>query len=138
MSKTIAVTQGVHHVGLTVADIEETRRFFIDILGYEQIGAIPDYPAVILSDGMGKITLWEVQDPSKSTPFDRKHVVGLHHLALRVKADDLDSLCSKLRETEGVEIEFTPELLGNGPARHMMFSIPGGIRMELIAPIAGK
>ena len=39
----------------------------------------------------------------------------------------------RLSETAGVEIEFAPEPLGDGPARHMMCTIPGGIRMELIA-----
>jgi catechol 2,3-dioxygenase-like lactoylglutathione lyase family enzyme len=134
MNNTDAVTQGVHHVGLTVRNIEETGQFFKDILKYAQVGAIPDYPAVILSDGIGRITLWQVQDPSRAGPFNHKRVVGLHHLALKVAADDLDMLCTRLRETEGVSIEFEPELLGEGPTRHMMFFIPGGIRMELIAP----
>ena len=66
MNKTDAVSQGVHHVGLTVPNIEETGQFFKDLLGYEQVGAIPDYPAVILSDGAGRITLWQVQDPSRA------------------------------------------------------------------------
>ena len=134
MPKTRAITQGVHHVGLTVPDIDATGRFFIDVLGYQQVGEIPEYPAVILSDGVGRITLWQVQDPSRAGPFNHKRVVGLHHLALRVAAEDLDPLCSRLMETEGVAIEFEPEYLGAGPTRHMMFFIPGGIRMELIAP----
>jgi hypothetical protein len=33
-----------------------------------------------------------------------------------------------------VKIEFAPEPLGGGPTRHMMCAIPGGIRLELIAP----
>lgn len=32
----------------------------------------------------------------------------------------------------GVTIEFAPELSYGGPAKHMMFRSPGGIRMELI------
>jgi len=46
----------------------------------------------------------------------------------------LKSLHQTLTTTEGVEIEFAPEPLGGGPTHHMMFYIPGGIRMELIAP----
>ena len=41
-----AVTQGAHHVGLTVPDLTATRAFFVDILGYDQVGEVPDYPAV--------------------------------------------------------------------------------------------
>ncbi len=28
------VTQGVHHVGLTVPELQETTSFFVDVLGY--------------------------------------------------------------------------------------------------------
>ena len=36
--------------------------------------------------------------------------------------------------TDGVSIEFAPEPLGGGPTRQMMCYIPGGIRVEFIAP----
>lgn len=39
------MTQGVHHVGLNVPDLQATRRFFIETLGFTQVGEKPDYPA---------------------------------------------------------------------------------------------
>jgi len=58
----------------------------------------------------------------------------LHHLALRVEGHDaLDALHGTLAETEGVDIEFAPEALGALPMKHMMCTIPGGIRMEFIS-----
>jgi catechol 2,3-dioxygenase-like lactoylglutathione lyase family enzyme len=128
-------TKGVHHVGLTVTSLDEARRFFADTLGYEQVGEIPEYPAVFLSDGTTMITLWQAEDPTKATPFDRKTVIGLHHLALSVNGNDaLDSLHERLQQVDGVNIEFTPEALLGGPTRHMMCNIPGGgIRVEFIA-----
>ena len=132
-----AVTRGAHHIGLTVPDLAETTAFFVDTLGYQQIGEVPDYPAVFLSDGQIMITLWQVADPAKTTPFDRKNVIGLHHLALSVENyAALDNLHRTLVDTEGVEIEFAPEALGGGPARHMMCAIPGGVRVEFIAASA--
>ena len=71
-------TQGVHHLGLTIPDLERTRDFFTEVLRFERVGEEPD-----------------------------------------------------------VQIEFAPEPLGDGPTRHMMCAIPGGIRLELIAPAAG-
>ncbi len=128
-------TKGVHHVGLTVRSLDETRRFFVDTLGYEQVGEIPEYPAVFLSDGSTMITLWQVEDPTKAVPFDRKSVIGLHHLALSVDGDvALDALCERLKADVDVEIEFEPEDLLGGPTRHMICSIPGGdIRIEFIS-----
>jgi catechol 2,3-dioxygenase-like lactoylglutathione lyase family enzyme len=77
-------TQGVHHVGLTVPELPKTVRFFIDTLGFSQVGEKPDYPAVFVSDGSTMITLWQAADPAAAVPFDRKNVIGLHHLALKV------------------------------------------------------
>lgn len=128
------LTKGAHHIGLTVPDLHATRAFFVDTLGYTQIGEVPDYPAAFVSDGTTMITLWQATHPEAATPFDRKRNVGLHHLALAVKDHAaLEALGATLSQTEGVEIEFAPEALGAGPARHMMCAIPGGIRVEFIA-----
>lgn len=128
------ITQGVHHIGLTVPNLEQTRAFFLNTLGYEQVGEVPDYPAVFLSDDSTMITLWETDDPVNAVAFDRKNIIGLHHLALSVDSAVLDELFDQLQVTPGVEIEFAPEPLGDLPARHMMCAIPGGIRVEFLAP----
>jgi catechol 2,3-dioxygenase-like lactoylglutathione lyase family enzyme len=134
MSTSTAATRGVHHVGLTVPDLAATRAFFVDTLGFEQVGERPEYPAVFVSDGSVMITLWQAADPVQAVAFDRKRNVGLHHLALLVESQDaLDALHATLAGTEGVVIEFAPETLRDGPVRHMMCAIPGGVRVEFIA-----
>ncbi|MGF1523784.1 MAG: VOC family protein [Leptolyngbyaceae cyanobacterium] len=130
----MAITQGAHHMGLTVPNLEAARNFFVEIFEFKQVGEVPDYPAIFLSDGTLLLTLWRAADPETAIPFDRKHNIGLHHFALRVDSlSILQALHQTLLNTDGVEIEFAPEPLGNGPTQHMMFYIPGGIRMELIA-----
>lgn len=128
-----AVTQGAHHIGLTVPNLSATQSFFVDTLGFNVVGEKPDYPAAFVSDGTTMITLWQAADPASAVPFDRKNVIGLHHVALKVDDSALEGLHQKLQSTDGVEIEFAPESLGGGAMRHMMCSIPGGIRMEFIA-----
>ena len=133
MSET-AATQGVHHIGFTVPDLDRTRAFFIGTLEFTQIGEVPDYPAVFLTDGTTTITLWQAETPAAAVPFDRRNVIGLHHFALRVAdTDALETIHTRLRGCDDVEIEFAPEYLAGGPSKHLMCSIPGGIRMELIA-----
>ena len=130
-----ALTNGAHHVGLTVPSLRDSQRFFTDALGFNVLGEVADYPAAFLTDGTTMITLWQAEDPAKAVPFDRKNVIGLHHLALKIENDEaLDSLHERLQTTEGVEIEFAPESLGVGPTRHFIVLIPGGIRVEFIAP----
>ncbi len=131
----MAITQGAHHVGLTVPSIDATRDFFVNVLEFQQVGEVPDYPAYFLSDGTLLLTLWQATDPATATAFDRKTNIGLHHFALKVDGlDTLNAMHETLSKTEGVTIEFAPEPIGGGPTQHMMFYIPGGIRMELIAP----
>jgi catechol 2,3-dioxygenase-like lactoylglutathione lyase family enzyme len=137
MSESGPRTRGIHHAGLTVPDLPAATAFFQEALGFEQIGEVPDYPAVFLSDGAVMITLWQAQDPATATPFDRRRVIGLHHLALQV-ADPaaLVSLHAALAARDDARIEFGPEPLGGGPTQHLICAIPGGIRLELIAPVA--
>ena len=132
-----AITRGAHHIGLTVPDLAQTRAFFLATLGYEQVGDVPDYPAVFLTDGTTMITLWQAEQPQTAAAFDRKNTVGLHHFALRVDNHAaLDSLYQTLQQTPDVEIEFAPESLGGGDVKHMMTHIPGGIRVEFLSPSA--
>lgn len=139
MTTFAAATEGVHHVGLTVPKLEAARAFFIEGLGFEQVGEVADYPAVFVSDGAVMITLWQAEDPASAIAFDRRRVIGLHHFALRVAAPEaLEALHGKLSRRDDVQIEFAPEPLGTGPVQHMMCRIPGNIRLELIAPAGSR
>lgn len=130
-----ALTAGIHHAGLTVADLGRARAFFEDALGFQVVGERASYPAVFLSDGTVMLTLWQAEDPASATPADRKRILGLHHLALMVgPGATLAELHERLASRDDVTLEFSPEDLGDGPTRHMMFTIPGNIRLELIAP----
>lgn len=133
-----ALTRGAHHIGLAVPDLAAARAFFCDALGFNQIGEVPDYPAVFVSDGTTLITLWQVADPATAVPFDRRRNVGLHHLALAV-ADDaaLAQVHERVRNWPGTAIEFAPEPIRAGSAvKHFICAIPGGIRVEFATPFA--
>ena len=128
-------TQGVHHIGLTVPDLDASCRFFTDLVGWRTVGGNPDYPAVFVSDGEVMVTLWQAADPAAARPFDKNSNVGLHHLAITVAdLETLQAIYRRLVEAENVDIEFAPEPLRGGPSVHMMCFEPGGIRIEFIVP----
>jgi len=131
MSKPI--TKGVHHIGLTVSRLEKSASFFVDILGWNEVRRREDYPAIFVSDGTTMVTLWQ----NKTEPavlFDRKQNIGLHHVAFIVTSEAaLTSTYERMLE-KNIIIEFEPELLGEGPAKHMMCYEPSGIRVEIIWP----
>lgn len=75
------------------------------------------------------ITLWAVKEEPMEK-FNRKKNIGLHHIALSVADEEtLHRLHEHLKENQ-VEIEFPPQLLGPGPAIHMMCYEPSGVRVE--------
>ena len=125
------LTKGAHHIGLTVSKLEESANFFTALLGWKEVKRNEEYPAIFVSDGSIMLTLWAIKE-EPSIPFDRRKNIGLHHVAFNVEnEDDLNNLHKRLSDN-GIKIEFSPEQLGSGPAKHMMCYEPSGIRVEFI------
>ncbi|UXI04189.1 VOC family protein [Photobacterium sp. TY1-4] len=124
-----ALTCGTHHVGLTVSNLEASAKFFTDSLGWTEVKRNPDYPAVFVSDGKIMLTLWSSQTDTPVS-FDRKTNVGLHHLALQVESEARLNTVYEVLTKAGITVEFSPELVKEGPAKHMMCYDPSGIRVE--------
>jgi lactoylglutathione lyase len=124
-------TLGIHHLGLAVSDLQATAMFFTDGLGWSVARELPEYPAIFVTNGNAFVTLWQTEKTASA--FDRRKNVGLHHLALRVStAEALDTVFEKAAAHPGVRVEFAPELLRGGPAKHCMLYEPSGIRIEFI------
>lgn len=129
----IPITQGTHHIGLTVSRLEESADFFVSRLGWKEVRRNEEYPAIYVSDGSIMLSLWATRE-QPSNPFNKDKNVGLHHVAFQVGSEvDLNGIYTRLTDS-GAPIEFAPELLGAGPAKHMMCYEPSGIRVEFIWP----
>jgi len=127
----IPITQGTHHIGLTVSKLEESANFFISLLGWKEVRRNEEYPAIFVSDGRIMVTLWATKEQPASS-FNKNKNVGLHHVAFSVESEsDLTNLYKKLLNNE-IKIEFSPEQLGQGPAKHMICYEPSGVRVEFI------
>lgn len=125
----MSFTTGAHHIGLAVSKLEESAAFFTQLLGWEEVKRREDYPAIFVKDEAIMITLWKTQT-EQPVNFDRKLNVGLHHLALRVNSKEKLFQLHDVFRAQGIEIEFGPTLLGEGPSMHMMCYEPSGIRIE--------
>lgn len=131
MNDSNALTAGIDHVGLTVSDIELSRAFFVQCLGWRVVGGNPAYPAVFVSDGTSVLTLWQVDSTDGHQSFDRRKNIGLHHVALRVTSEEaLHALFARVAAWPGVEVEFPPEPVGNLGNMHGFLREPGGTRVE--------
>lgn len=135
---TKALTRGVHHIGLTVPDLDEARAFFCGVLGFDEVGGVPAYPSIFVSDGTILLTLWRAADPLTARAFDRRANIGLHHVSLAV-ADDaaLEAAWTSVSAHPGVMVDVAPGPMRPGSAtRHFLVFIPGGIRIEFATPFA--
>jgi len=130
------LTSGVHHIGLTVPDIDQARAFFCGVLGFDEVGGMPDYPSIFVSDGVILLTLWRAADPLTARAFDRRANIGLHHLSLAVSDDAaLETVWEKVRAHSEVVIDSAPSPIRPGSrTRHFLVFIPGGIRIEFATP----
>jgi len=125
------MTLGIHHLGLTVTDLEEAKDFFVTLLGWKLVKEDASYPNAFVSDGNILITLWKIQT-NQPIAFDRKTNIGLHHLAIKVADEqELNQTYQKITESK-YKIEFAPELLKGGPSKHFMVYGPSQIRIEFI------
>jgi len=130
---TTAITKGTHHIGLTVSNLEESASFFTSLLGWAEVRRNKEYPAIFVTDGEIMVTLWATKE-EPINPFNKNGNVGLHHVAFNVESEEnLNNIYNKL-ENNNISIEFKPELLRDGPAKHMMCYEPSGIRVEFIWP----
>ena len=131
MNDSNALTAGIDHVGLTVRDVELSRAFFVQCLGWRVVGGNPGYPAVFVSDGTSVLTLWQVDGDDGHQKFDRRKNIGLHHVALKVTSEEaLHALFVRMAAWPGVEVEFAPEPVGNLGNMHGFVREPGGTRVE--------
>ena len=136
-SENRALTAGIHHVGLTVSRLDDTARFFTELLDWQEVRRDDSYPSIFVSDGTVMLSLWaRKQSAAVQTmnAFNKDSNIGLHHLALQVESKEALHEIYRRLLNQAVHIEFAPELLRDGPAQHMICYEPSGIRLEFIWP----
>jgi glyoxylase I family protein len=113
---------GIHHVSLNVADVEESVRFYVDVLGFSVMGTRPDFgfPGAWLQAGANQVHLI---GEAKNAPDRRQHY------ALRV-----DSLADWMTHLDGLGVTYrhSPRIMGAGD--QIFLNDPWGNRIELNQP----
>jgi len=118
------------HTSITVRNIEESLRFYTDVLGleFERRRKIPENHAEIAfvrdpqSGARVELTYWEGKDSFE--PGEQ-----LDHLAFEV--DDLDRVLMHLR-TKGARVAKEPYRLAGGTSRIAFILDPNDVWIELI------
>lgn len=122
-------TLGVHHLRLTVSDLERSLRFYTEVLGF-QLTVRFGPRSVFLHDGtvgLGLNTPWHEVTPGELR-FNESRV-GLDHLAFRVASpDDVQRAADRL-DAHGVPRSEVKD--GRLPdSRLVVFRDPDNIQLE--------
>jgi catechol 2,3-dioxygenase-like lactoylglutathione lyase family enzyme len=146
--------RGVHHVGITVPDIEQATVFFVDVFGCEVVHSLApmkaddDFMAVqlgvhpravlsairLLRCGFGSnLELFEFESPDQRTETPGNADIGSAHLAFQV--EDMTAAFEYL-DSRGVEIFGAPQFVTDGPSTGVTWiyvRAPWGLQLELIS-----
>ncbi|CND52642.1 Hypothetical glyoxalase/bleomycin resistance protein [Mycobacterium tuberculosis] len=151
--------RGGDHLGITVPDLEEATRFFVDVLGAEQFYDLGPFASEddwmrthlgvdprarverlrFLRLGAGlNLELFEYSVNEQRCQPPLNSDVGGHHLALYV--DDMAAAVEHLRAA-GVEVMGEPTRRTAGPSAGqtwVYFKAPWGLQLELVSYPGGK
>jgi glyoxylase I family protein len=131
------VIAGIHHLGLTVRNIEASAAWYVEVLGFRQVGEFesPDgarRKVFLRHSGLrARLGLTEHEDGVQDA-FDERRV-GLDHLAFAVAGRaELDAWQARL---EAAAVVHSPIATANSipGAAVLVFRDPDNIQLELFA-----
>jgi glyoxylase I family protein len=132
----LIATQGIHHLRLTVSNVDRTVTFFTEVLGFKKLMDLN--PGAFLSNGQMGLGIGPHPDPARAIKGDRfdENRIGLDHLSFGVASRaDLEHAVRVL-DQRGVAHS---EIRDLGPAFGiyvLIFRDPDNIQLELSAPHA--
>lgn len=147
-----ALTGTVSHVGLCVGDLEQSRRFYCDGLGFVEgdrhrfgdelskpleVEAPVELVSQFVRKGSFSIELLGFGSPrAAGAPAASRATLGLTHLSLVV--DDLDAAVAGAVAAGGTALPDTAATVGDPPVVRLTFvADPDGVRIELMQLLAG-
>ena len=126
---------GIHHLGLTVSDVERSADWYESVLGFGRIGSLGDATTERRKIFLGhpgfdiRIGLVEHNTSSKA-PFDETET-GLDHLSFEVvDRDELERWAGRLRD-KGVAFSPVASSHSIPGAAVLVFRDPDNIQLEL-------
>lgn len=128
-------TGAVHHVTLTVTDLQRARDFYTDLLGFQMVMELSP-ERILLSNGGAILALTLPPDPARAIQDDRfnENRVGLDHASFSVgRREELEE-AMRLFDERGVSHGEIKDL-GPGLGVYVLaFRDPDNIQLELTAP----
>lgn len=116
----------IYHTGITVKDLEESKKFYRDILGFKEVKSYEKPEAglkcVFLELNRQIMELFESTKPKENNTLDDLHTIGIRHVAFAVP--DIEEVYSKLKD---IAIGIDKPAMGKSGSKYTFFSDPNGI-----------
>lgn len=122
------------HLVLYVRDVEASRRFYGDLLGWKQIVALPGQMAMF-SSGRTHHELLLIEVGPNATPIPPSPRVGMYHFGLKIGTTD-----EELREAFQTLVDAGADVRGatdHGVTHSLYIADPDGNEIELYIDVAG-
>jgi catechol-2,3-dioxygenase len=118
------------HIVLYVSDLERSRRFYADVLGWHQIEAPGvGFPAAMFTSGRTHHELLLIEVGPQAQPIPRGRRVGMYHFGLKIGTTD-----DELRDALAVLHEHGVTVVGatdHGVTHSLYITDPDGNEIEL-------
>jgi glyoxylase I family protein len=135
MAGTIS-TGSVHHLRLTVTDVDRSRDFYTGVLGFAVVMDLN--PGYFLSNGGVGLGLGPHPHPETAAPDDRfdENRVGLDHLSFGVASREELERAARVLDERGVPRGEINDLGADFGLYVLAFRDPDNVQLELSAPYA--
>jgi catechol 2,3-dioxygenase-like lactoylglutathione lyase family enzyme len=129
------VKGSLNHIELHSADIDATKVFYKEMLGFFDWKVQMEFPGGFgMADGNGTSLWWfATQDPHKATALNRD-ATGIGHIGIHVDSrEDVDAFYNDYMTPKGIEAQFdTPRAREEwGKYYQVMFVDPEGLAVEV-------
>ena len=129
----------LHHLAIQTRDWEESKRFYIDVLGMEQVGGFQLPHREVIFINMGGGDLIELFEPVKESNYELPNYdngsLAIFHFALAV--EDVDAATERCRDA-GYSVKIEPKILKlDGIHSRLAFVIgPNGEHVEFFKDLS--
>lgn len=128
---------GIHHVTLTVSDLQRSREFYTGILGF-QVAAELSPARILIANGSLVMALTLPSDQSQPVPENDRfseNRIGLDHVSFSVSSRDELERAVQVFDANGVPHGEIRDLSPYGlPILVLAFRDPDNIQLELTSP----
>jgi len=130
----MTATLQMGHIGLNVSDLARSKRFYQDLLGFENKLESVEKGRKFVLLGRGQevlLTLWE-QSKGKYAPGQP----GLHHLSFQAKSMEEVRTAESTLKALNIDFQYSgvvPHAEGSASGG-IFFHDPDGLRLEIFAP----